>query len=90
MKALKINVSGRVQGVWFRASARDEARRIGVTGWVRNVPDGTVEVFVQGQEEKLNKFLSWCYQGPPGAYVEEVNYNEVPADPSMKTFSIRY
>ncbi len=90
MKAIQINVSGRVQGVCFRASTRDEARRIGVTGWVRNLSDGTVEVLAQGPEDKLNGLLSWCYQGPPGAYVTGVDYVEVPADPSLNTFSIRY
>ena len=90
MKAIQINVSGRVQGVCFRASARDEARRIGVTGWVRNLSDATVEVFVQGPEEKVNRLLSWCYQGPPGAFVTVVDYTEMPVDPSMNTFSIRY
>ncbi len=90
MKALKINVSGRVQGVWFRASARDEARRIGVTGRVRNLSDGTVEIFVQGPEEKVNRLLAWCYKGPPGAFVTGVDYNEMPVDPSMSTFSIGY
>ena len=64
MKALRINVSGRVQGVCFRANARDEARRIGVTGWVRNLSDGTVEVFVQGPEEKVNRLLVLVLSGP--------------------------
>lgn len=90
MKAFKMNVSGRVQGVFFRAATRDEARRIGVSGWVRNLPDGTVEVLAQGPEEKLNRLLAWCYQGPPGAYVTGVGYAEVPPDPSLNTFSIRY
>ena len=90
MKAIQINVSGRVQGVCFRASVREEARRIGVTGWVRNLSDGTVEVFVQGPEEKVNRLLSWCYQGPPGAIVTDVGYTDRPVDPSINTFSIRY
>jgi acylphosphatase len=90
MKAIRINVSGNVQGVCFRASARDEARRIGVAGWVRNLSDGTVEVFAQGQEEKVDRLLSWCYQGPPGAYVTDVDYTDDQVDPSMSTFSIKY
>jgi acylphosphatase len=90
MKAFKVNISGRVQGVRFRASARDEAKRMGVSGWVRNLTDGSVEVFIQGQEEKLNSLLSWCYEGPPGASVTGVEYAERPIDPSINTFSIRY
>jgi len=90
MKAIQVNVSGRVQGVCFRAATRDEARRIGVAGWVRNLSDGTVEVLAQGPEDKVDRLLSWCYQGPPGGYVAVVDYTEVPADPSLNTFSIRY
>jgi acylphosphatase len=90
MKALQINVSGRVQGVCFRASAREEARRIGVAGWVKNVSNGTVEVFIQGPEENVNRLLSWCYQGPPGAFVTGVDYVEKSVDPSINTFNIKY
>ena len=90
MKAFQINISGRVQGVCFRASARDEAKRIGVSGWVRNLSDGSVELFMQGPEEKVNRLLSWCYQGPAGASVTDVDYVEKPVDPSINTFTIKY
>ncbi len=90
MKAFQVNVSGRVQGVCFRARTREEARRIGVAGWVRNLPDGSVEVFMQGPDEKVNSLLSWCYQGPAGASVVSVDYMERPVDPSINTFSIKY
>jgi acylphosphatase len=90
MKALQVKVSGRVQGVCFRARTQDEARRIGVAGWVRNLPDGSVEVFIQGPEEKVNSLLSWCYKGPAGASVAGVDYGERPVDPSISTFSIKY
>ncbi len=90
MKAFQVNVSGRVQGVCFRANTREEAKRIGVAGWVKNLQDGSVEVFMQGQEEKVNSLLSWCYQGSAGASVTSVDYVEKPVDPSINTFSIKY
>ena len=90
MKAFQVNVSGRVQGVCFRARTREEAKRIGVAGWVKNLQDGSVQVFMQGPEEKVNSLLSWCYQGPAGASVASVDFSERPIDPSISTFSIKY
>jgi acylphosphatase len=90
MKAFLARISGRVQGVWFRASTREQARRIGVDGWVRNLPDGSVEVFMQGEDEKVDRLLSWCYQGPPGAHVLSVDYSDVVIDQTVKGFSIRH
>ena len=67
---LKIN--GRVQGVYFRASTAEQARRLGLTGWVTNCPDSSVEVVAEGEREELKKLISWCRNGPPGAQVKEV------------------
>ena len=67
-----LKVSGRVQGVYFRASTVEEARRLGLTGWVRNCPDSSVEVVAEGEREQLEKLIIWCRSGPPGAQVEEV------------------
>ena len=72
---LAVRVGGRVQGVWFRASTRDEARRRGLDGWVRNLPDGTVEAVFEGEESALEGMLAWCRVGPPGARVETVEEN---------------
>ena len=66
-------VRGRVQGVFFRACTRDEAERLGVTGWVRNRPEGTVEVLLEGVEEEVDRIVEWCRQGPPIARVDEVS-----------------
>jgi len=66
-------VRGRVQGVFFRASARDEAGRLGLGGWVRNHPEGTVEVYAVGPEPKLQELLRWLRHGPPSARVEGVD-----------------
>ncbi len=65
-------ISGRVQGVFFRASTRDEARRLGISGWVRNLPNGDVEALFEGDKNTVNRMLAWCYQGPPYAAVAEV------------------
>ena len=65
-------VRGRVQGVFFRASAGERARGLGIGGWVRNLPDGTVEAFAQGDRNALEEFLRWLEEGPPSARVDEV------------------
>jgi acylphosphatase len=67
---LKIN--GRVQGVYFRASTVEQARRLGLTGWVMNCADGSVEVIAEGTREQLDKLVSWCAIGPPGAQVQKI------------------
>lgn len=69
MKRLVIRVSGKVQGVFFRASARDEADRLGLRGFVRNEPDSSVYVEAEGDEIALTRFAEWCKKGPPRAKV---------------------
>ncbi len=63
-KRIRLLISGRVQGVCFRAYARDEARRLGLKGWVRNLPDGRVEALAQGDPAKLGTFEAWCHRDP--------------------------
>ncbi len=72
MKAFRAVIRGDVQGVGFRASAAWEARRIGVTGWVRNTDDGSVEVWAEGNEPELEEFFHWLEHGPSTAWVREV------------------
>jgi acylphosphatase len=67
-----LRISGRVQGVGFRYSAMDEARRLGVSGWVRNTHDGTVELVAEGDREQLQRLVTWCHVGPRGALVTDV------------------
>jgi acylphosphatase len=67
-----IRISGKVQGVFFRASARAEANRLGLHGFVRNEEDGSVHAEAEGDRQSLDEFLAWCRQGPPHARVEAV------------------
>ena len=76
MQTLHLQILGRVQGVWFRESMRQEAERLGVTGWVCNLPDGSVEAVIQGSTEVVNALLAWTKTGPPMAQVEHVIVGE--------------
>lgn len=89
MKRFRAIVSGRVQGVGYRASAAHEARRLGVLGWVRNRFDGTVEVEAQGDEAVLQPFLVYLRQGPPGARVKFVDVDWLPLASDLGPFEIR-
>lgn len=71
-RVVRLLISGRVQGVCFRAYTRDEAHRLGLRGWVRNLPDGRVEVLAQGDPDRLRLLESLCRQGPPCAKVRDV------------------
>ena len=83
-------VQGRVQGVWFRASTKEEADRIGVHGWVRNLPDNRVEIFAEGDGESLERFARQIARGPGHARVEAVEtFDEDPTGRSG-AFLIRY
>lgn len=70
--AVHLVVVGRVQGVAFRAYAVDEATRLGLSGWVRNRPDGTVEARAEGSRQAVDAFVAWCRHGPPAARVQDV------------------
>jgi acylphosphatase len=82
-------VEGRVQGVGFRYTCYAEARRLGISGWVRNTPEGAVEVRAEGNREKLESFLAWLRRGPPGARVDKVSYKQVPAGCIYRDFSVK-
>ena len=75
-KAFYARICGRVQGVGFRYSARQEAQRLQLTGWVRNDPNGDVEVWVEGPAEKLSLFLDWLNQGPRYSRVDSVQQED--------------
>ncbi len=73
LKQVQVIVRGRVQGVYFRASAQREARRLGLTGWVKNRPDGGIEILVEGEEDALKDLIGWAHRGPSAARVERVD-----------------
>jgi acylphosphatase len=82
-------VDGRVQGVWFRAATREQALRLELRGWVRNLPDGTVAALFEGDEPALRQMLAWCHAGPPGARVDRVETRWEAAIGEPEGFSIR-
>jgi acylphosphatase len=83
-------VGGRVQGVWFRASTRDMARRLGLRGWVRNVPTGEVEAVFEGPRGAVQQATSWCHQGPPGAQVDHCDVIWEEPHGEEGPFEVRY
>ena len=68
-------IHGRVQGVFFRYSTKEAADPLGVTGWVRNRRDGTVEVVAEGEKERVEELVNWCHHGPPHSRVTDVEVN---------------
>jgi acylphosphatase len=86
MRRVRAIVTGRVQGVGFRASTVAEARACGLTGWVRNLADGSVELEAQGDEALVAALLAWCAHGPPSARVTDVRVEERDALPDEHGF----
>ena len=83
-----LRIQGKVQGVSYRESARAEALRLGLTGWVRNLSDGSVEALAEGAPEALDAFAAWCHRGPPLARVTDVARTEAPAQGLFTTFLV--
>ncbi len=81
-------ISGRVQGVAYRAHTEAKANSLGLTGWVRNLPAGQVEVVAEGPEEKLEELIAWCRVGPPAARVKDVDVNRAPATGEFSAFDV--
>jgi acylphosphatase len=82
-------IAGRVQGVFFRASTVHQAQNLGLTGWVMNCPDGSVEAVAEGAAEKLEEFIAWCHKGPAGAQVDRVAVKWQVARGSFREFFIK-
>lgn len=87
MPCIRCYVTGRVQGVFFRASTRDRARQLGLTGSAVNLPDGRVEVLACGEQAALDVMREWLWQGPPQANVSDVQVEKV-TEPVPKSFDI--
>lgn len=85
-----VYVSGRVQGVFFRATTRDEARARGVTGWVKNLPDGRVEAVFEGEEEKVREMIDFCHEGSRAASVSDVEVEWEEYRDEFSDFGVRY
>lgn len=89
MKAVRATVTGRVQGVSFRWYTEERARELGVTGWVRNEPDGSVALHAEGADDAVDALVEWCRTGPALARVRNVAVREA-AESGATTFEVRY
>jgi acylphosphatase len=87
-KHIDLVIQGKVQGVYYRASAADKAKELGLTGFVRNQPDGSVYLEAEGAEDKLDQLYQWCLHGPPRAHVTECSRQEGPIK-NFKEFTIQ-
>ena len=90
MRRVRAIVTGRVQGVSFRAATASEARRLGVVGWVRNRSDGSVELEAQGTDDQVGALLKWCAHGPPAARVDGVDSDDRAEVAGETGFAVRY
>ena len=90
MKRIRIVISGDVQGVLFRTYTVQTAQKLGLVGWVRNNPDGSVEIVAEGEREKLENLISWAKKGPPYAKVEKVQFDWEEATGEFSSFDVRY
>jgi acylphosphatase len=82
VRRARVRIRGRVQGVFFRAEARARAESLGLTGWIRNDPDGSVCALFEGEPERVESMIGWCRRGPGGAHVDEVEISEEAGPPS--------
>ena len=82
-------ITGRVQGVFFRASTVAQAQRLGVTGWVVNAPDGSVEAVAEGARARIDELIAWCRRGPSGAKVTNVDIAWEASRSEFTAFTIR-
>lgn len=89
MVARQIRVNGRVQGVGYRVSLQDEAGKRGVSGWVRNRSDGSVEALLQGDSAAVESVIAWARRGPPGARVSDVAAAPATEEPALRRFELR-
>lgn len=82
-------IQGRVQGVFFRSSILEQTSRMRLTGWVRNCPDGSVEIVAEGLRKKIQDLIGWCHHGPPGAHVHNVRLHWEDFKGEFQDFHIR-
>ncbi len=89
-KTIKVTISGRVQGVFYRAHTKKAADNLKVTGWVKNNPNGNVEALFQAREDVLEKMTNWCHQGSANAVVSDVVTMPCPDSQTFTSFDIHY
>ncbi len=89
-KTVRVIISGKVQGVWYRASTKQMAEKIGITGWVRNTSEGNVEAMFEGEEDLVNEMIEWCNQGPPLARVDNLTIENIENKEKFDGFNIKY
>jgi acylphosphatase len=87
---VRLKISGRVQGVYFRASALQQAQKLGLTGWVMNCFDGSVEAVAEGARAKLDELIAWCRLGPSGARVTNVDIKWESPEHGFRGFTIKH
>lgn len=83
-------ITGRVQGVWFRANTQKKAKALDLTGWVKNLPDGQVEAVFEGEQEKIGQIIEWCKKGPSFARVDDVQIQWETPRGDFTAFTITY
>jgi len=88
-RRVHVFASGIVQGVWYRKHTQEEARRLGLSGWVRNLPDGRVELQAEGAPQDVERLLHWARKGPPGARVDALDVEEQVARGEIEPFEIQ-
>ena len=81
MKTIRLTIKGKVQGVYFRASAKNKAGELGITGWIKNLPDNNVEIKATATDDLLKTFVDWCRHGPSRAIVNELIIEELQFEP---------
>ena len=89
-KNVHILISGKVQGVWFRANTRQKAEQLNIKGWVRNTSDGKVEAIFEGKQDNIKEMLDWCRQGPPLAKVEDIKIEDKTQSKGYDGFTIKH
>jgi len=90
MKGFHIIVSGRVQGVFFRYNTKNKADKLKINGFIKNLPDGRVEIVAKGNEEDIKRFLEWCKKGPVLVNVKDIEFIDDNPEIGFKGFEIRY
>ncbi|MDX9714571.1 MAG: acylphosphatase [Dissulfurispiraceae bacterium] len=90
IQRIHLSVSGQVQGVFYRAFTKKNADSLGIKGWVRNMPDGSVEAVIEGEKEAIDSMIQLCRQGPPASCVDNVVANPDSSQEDFDGFQIRY